>query len=480
MKTRILSLALVLILAVTFFAMPPVASPASAAYNWTLMKTGAPGFMNGIWGTSPNDVFVTGGIANAVMHYNGSTWTQQTATAIPPTTGIWGSSGANVWIAGGNTGSGSIWHYDGAAWSSQHSASEKLIGIWGSSATNVFAVGEHGQLCRFDGTAWTNSTIDGGASNLRSVWGSSATNVFAAGNNGSIYNFDGTTWTKMTTPDAWAFLTSVWGSSASDVWAAGDGTIWHYNGTSWSNSTPASFTHVIMGLWGTSGSDIFAAGYRSPGLVEGLIWHYNGSSWSEVGGGTGFYQLMSVWGSGGYVYAGGNVGQIWRSMPVETITPTAVETGPIAPFVTTGSSGGFSSNTGGPPGQSPVNLASIQVQSATLSVNKVSPGQAVTVNATVANKGTGNGATAIKLYVNGIEESSKGVTVSSGSSTPVSFNVSRNEPGAYTVYVGGVSAGSFTVDQFADSSIILYISGALLLVALIGGLIYFTRRRTNS
>jgi len=102
------------------------------------------------------------------------------------------------------------------------------------------------------------------------------------------------------------------------------------------------------------------------------------------------------------------------------------------------------------------------------------------VTANVANKGTGNGTTAVKLYVNGLEESSKGVAVSSGSSTPVSFSVSRNEPGAYTVYVGGVSAGSFTVDQFADGNIVLYISGALLLVALIGGLIYFTRRRTVS
>jgi len=144
------------------------------------------------------------------------------------------------------------------------------------------------------------------------------------------------------------------------------------------------------------------------------------------------------------------------------------------------SGGGSSSSSGGPAAQSPVSLANIQVQSATLSATKVGPGQAVTVTANVANTGTGKGTTAVKLYVNGLEESSKGVAVSSGSSTPVSFSVSRNEPGAYTVYVGGVSAGSFTVEQFTDGNIILYVSGALVLIAIVGAIVYFARRRTVS
>lgn len=127
--------------------------------------------------------------------------------------------------------------------------------------------------------------------------------------------------------------------------------------------------------------------------------------------------------------------------------------------------------------QAPVSLSNITVKSASLSATKVSPGTPVTVTANVANTGTGNGASNIKVYVNGNEESSQGVTVTSGTSTPVTFIVSRNERGTYSVYVGGTQAGSFTVDEFADANTILFISGALVFFALVIGVIYMTRRR---
>jgi hypothetical protein len=127
--------------------------------------------------------------------------------------------------------------------------------------------------------------------------------------------------------------------------------------------------------------------------------------------------------------------------------------------------------------QAPVSLPSVSVKSASLSATRVSPGTPVTVTANVINTGTVNGSSSIKVYVNGQEESSQGVTVSSGSNTPLTFTVSRNDPGNYTVYVGGTNAGSFTVDQFADPNIILFISGALIFFAFVIGIIYVTRRR---
>jgi hypothetical protein len=119
----------------------------------------------------------------------------------------------------------------------------------------------------------------------------------------------------------------------------------------------------------------------------------------------------------------------------------------------------------------------VSVRSASLSATKVASGTTITVTADVVNTSTVNGSSSIKVYVNGEMEHSQGVTVKSGSSTPVTFTVSRNEPGAYTVYVGGVSAGSFTVNEMADSNIILYISGALIFIALAAGAVYFVRRR---
>jgi hypothetical protein len=154
-----------------------------------------------------------------------------------------------------------------------------------------------------------------------------------------------------------------------------------------------------------------------------------------------------------------------------SIAPGFIGTGPGS----SGSSGSMSSTTP----QVPVSLPNILVQSASLSASKVTPGSPVAVTASVVNKSTVNGITSIKLYVNGKEETSKGITVNSGSNTPVSFTVSRNDPGTYTVYVGGVSAGSFTVDGIASPDIVLYISVALILIALAVGAVYFLRRKQS-
>ena len=126
--------------------------------------------------------------------------------------------------------------------------------------------------------------------------------------------------------------------------------------------------------------------------------------------------------------------------------------------------------------QKPISLSNITVKSASLSASKVTPGTPVTVTASIANTGTGNGASVINLFVNGEQEAQQGVTVNSGGTSQVSFNISRSEPGTYTVYVGGTSAGSFTVDQFTPDTI-LYISGSMVFFAFILGIIWMTRKR---
>jgi len=138
-----------------------------------------------------------------------------------------------------------------------------------------------------------------------------------------------------------------------------------------------------------------------------------------------------------------------------------------------------SSSAGGVPTvvQGPAPISNITVENISLSSAKVGPGAPITVTANVANTGTANGSSRIKLYINGQEEANQGVTLSSGSRTPIKFIVSRDEPGTYSVYVGSIAAGSFEVDGFADPNLILYISGALLLFALAGGVIFMTTRR---
>lgn len=154
------------------------------------------------------------------------------------------------------------------------------------------------------------------------------------------------------------------------------------------------------------------------------------------------------------------------SMPVET-NNNLILAGP-APAV-----GGSSIPTGLQPA---MQLPNITVLAASLSTTKVSPGAPVTVTANVVNRSAVPGSTRLTLFVNGQEESSQGISVNSGSNMSATFTVTRNEPGTYTVYVGGTSAGSFTVDQFAPETLPL-ISGALVLFALVGCMIYITRSK---
>jgi phosphodiesterase/alkaline phosphatase D-like protein len=161
-----------------------------------------------------------------------------------------------------------------------------------------------------------------------------------------------------------------------------------------------------------------------------------------------------------------------------TTVPTPTPPTPPNPLIGMGGQTSHGSSvTGTATTTQPVPLPNIQVQSASLSVSKVSPGTPVTVTANVANRGTVNGSTRLKLYVNGEEDSSQGVTVESGGNRPVYFTVTRNQPGTYDVYIDGAQAGSFTVAEYVDPDIILFISLTLIFFSLVLGIIYIWRKR---
>jgi hypothetical protein len=172
-----------------------------------------------------------------------------------------------------------------------------------------------------------------------------------------------------------------------------------------------------------------------------------------------------------------------RNVSVTTPGGTATLTGaftvlPLLP--PTGAGSGSSSSAGaGAPAQSVV-LPTLAVQSATLSAITVTPGTPVTVTADIANKSTVNGIKKVTLYVNGQVETTQGVAVNSGSSSKLTFNVARSEPGDYTVYVDGVPAGSFKVELFRESDGILIFSAVLVALAFILGMVMLWRRQQRA
>jgi hypothetical protein len=79
-----------------------------------------------------------------------------------------------------------------------------------------------------------------------------------------------------------------------------------------------------------------------------------------------------------------------------------------------------------------------------ISPGEVAPGEKVNITVSVANTGGMAGSHTVVLEINGVEEAEKRVTVAAGASEIVSFTVSREQPGKYTVMAGGLGGG-FTV-----------------------------------
>jgi photosystem II stability/assembly factor-like uncharacterized protein len=103
------------------------------------------GFFGGIWGTSPNDLYIAsdnGSIART--DDDGLTWTVQTTPTDNPLNALWGT-GDDVWAVGSGI---TILHTTdhGAHWvaEKQGVSSNQLYGVWGTGPGDVYAVGDNG------------------------------------------------------------------------------------------------------------------------------------------------------------------------------------------------------------------------------------------------------------------------------------------------------------------------------------------------
>ena len=113
---------------------------------------------------------------------------------------------------------------------------------------------------------------------------------------------------------------------------------------------------------------------------------------------------------------------------------------------------------------------------------EVEPQDAVTIIVSVANSGGTEGSYSVVLDINGVEEAEKMVTVAAGGSESISFNVTREETGSYTVAVDGLNS-SFTVVAPAPPvkppTNWILVGGIIASVVLLEGLVIFlvVRRR---
>ncbi|GAI53974.1 unnamed protein product, partial [marine sediment metagenome] len=92
-----------------------------------------------------------------------------------------------------------------------------------------------------------------------------------------------------------------------------------------------------------------------------------------------------------------------------------------------------------PPAPAAFSITNLTVQPA-----ETKPEEPVTISVSVANTGGTSGSHTVVLEINGLREAVQSVTVTAGSSEIVTFSVTRDEAGTYSVVVEGLNA-SFTV-----------------------------------
>jgi len=94
-----------------------------------------------------------------------------------------------------------------------------------------------------------------------------------------------------------------------------------------------------------------------------------------------------------------------------------------------------------PPAPAAFSVSSLSIQPA-----EVEPAEVVTIAVLVANTGGESGSYTVVLEIDGVKEAEERVTIAAGESQDVSFNVTREEAGTYSIDVSGLT-GSFTVKE---------------------------------
>jgi photosystem II stability/assembly factor-like uncharacterized protein len=260
--------------------------------------------LQGIWGTSANDVYVVGDDAGdgIILHSanGGDSW-QEVPVPTADTRqlySVWGSAANDVYVAGlqFNAVTGRyealILHSTngGATWAMTTHGSpvahgRALTSIWGTSAAELYAVGwdyEYGanvvrgltMRSTDGGASWASVVLDGAvAGRLSGVWAAPGAGAYAVGNRaipGSpreegvvLYSADGFSWSVVKSAQGGRNdfgYESVWGSGPGHVYAVGGvGTITRFDGTSWLDMASGS-RDDLTGIFGTSSTSAWVVG----------------------------------------------------------------------------------------------------------------------------------------------------------------------------------------------------------------------------
>ncbi|MDH5491402.1 MAG: hypothetical protein OEY14_05560, partial [Myxococcales bacterium] len=136
---------------------------------WSQQPTPTDQDLWGVWGSAPDDLWAVGGKGllegqATILHFDGSSWQAETLPVLARPRvyaffKVWGSSASDVWVVGQR---GAVLHYDGSAWTEVPiGSSDDLVSVWGTGPDRVAITGGrgNGMIATFDGTSWAVSSL---------------------------------------------------------------------------------------------------------------------------------------------------------------------------------------------------------------------------------------------------------------------------------------------------------------------------------
>ncbi|HEY8088491.1 MAG TPA: hypothetical protein VIF09_11615 [Polyangiaceae bacterium] len=290
--------------------------PEAGPPSWKVVLQSLTPTLLSAWGTSASDVFAVGGplgngTPTAVLHYDGTSWTDLHAGGTETFWWTYGTSSTDVWFVG--TG-GRIAHWDGTQFGTFTSGTTAtLFGVFAASPADVWVVGgtpEGGTsqpndvLLHYDGTSFTPSPLPQTLGRtFFKVWGTGSDNLYVVGELGTIWHRTGTTWAleANTPPLATGNLTTVNGCSAAEVYAVGGNDVLSWNGAAWSRAS-VSLENAVNGVACAAPGDVVLVG--GGGLKQRLV----AGTWVSDFSADPHLDLHGAWAdpSGGFWAVGGN------------------------------------------------------------------------------------------------------------------------------------------------------------------------------
>jgi hypothetical protein len=253
-----------------------------------------------VYSVSLTDAWAVGE-TNTIIRWNGASWT---GPMVAPTVGLGVNyysirmvSATDGWIAGivnPTSNEGLLLRWDGTAWSIIRSyviANLYSIFLLPGGAEGA-AVGDAETIIHWSGSTWFARTSPT-ALNLNAISMVTTNDGWAVGDFGNIFRYDGRSWSHYETLPSGQALMGLHMRTSTDGWAVGDfpaalfpPTILHWSGAAWTVVSPSgvALSEALNAVDAVSATEAWAVGTGNTGPATMLKW--DGSIWTSVPSGT--------------------------------------------------------------------------------------------------------------------------------------------------------------------------------------------------